>query len=447
MSNFRTNVLTGLGFRKRETTPLKGMAGTRQHFIVSPYSGKTGIYVSPETSLNMAAVYRAVTLLVNTCSPLPLEKFKIDSNGNRTRDDDLFTYIINYRPNTEMNALEYNEVMIANLLLRGNCYAEKELNVLGETLNYWPIPAQYCTPMRMEDNTIWLACMLPSGKRVLLPPNKYLHIKDFSLDGMLGLSRIALGRLSIELGLSQEALGISLMANDAKVTGVLETPLEMTEDDAEAFKKEWKSEGQALFNKGRTVILEKGMAFKPISLSPKDTEFIQSRQFQVQEIARWFSVPPHMLYDLTRSTYSNISQQSQEFSIYSILPILNRFSVAYLYDQYIEKDLVKLIQSKMFRLLVELAYNLDNLLNADPLTQSTIFTNLTGIGVNSPNDCLKAMKRPSLGKDGDIRTLMNNRIPLDQVGKTQNNGTTKQPKGNTVIPDGTTDGGTGKPPK
>ncbi len=431
MSKFVNNVKERLGLRAREALPQRGYASSRLITTTSGFSGKTGIHVTPETSLTMSAIYSAVTLLSNTCSPLPIELHEIAENGDRKEVYDLFTYIINYRPNTEQNKLEFMEQLVANMLLRGNAYCEKEYNEAGEVINYWPIPAQYITPLRMDDYSIWYAYIGPTGQRKLLPSKKILHIKDFSIDGLVGLSRITLGRLSIELGLSQEALGISLMANDAKVSGIIECPAEMSDEDVKAFNDAWKKDGNNLFNKGRTIVLEKGLTFKQISLSPKDSEFILGRQFQIQEIARWFRVPPHKLYDLTRSTYSNINMQSQEFSTDSILPILERFVAAFMYDQYVQKDIVKIIK-QLYRQVYELSYNLEKLLNADPLTRHLIYEKGSKIGMYSVNDTLRMEKLSAIGKDGDKRLVMNNMIPLDKVGMVPNG-----KLGTTAIQDGT----------
>lgn len=431
MSSFVNNVKERLGFRAREALPQKGYATSRLISTTTPFAGKTGIYVTPENCLTMSAIYSAVTLLSNTCSPLPIEKHELADNGDRKEVYDLFTYIVNYRPNTEQNKLEFMEQLVGNMLLRGNAYCEKEFNQADEVINYWPIPAQYITPMRMEDFSIWYAYIGPSGQKKLFPAKKILHIKDFSLDGLVGLSRIQLGRLSIELGLAQEALGLSLMANDAKVSGIIEAPLEMDVEDVKAFREEWKKNGQALFDKGRTVVLEKGLSFKQISLSPKDAEWVLGRQFQIQEIARWFRVPPHKLYDLTRSTYSNINMQSQEFSTDSILPILERFVAAFMYDQYVEKDIAKIIKQN-YRQRYELSYNLEKLLNADPLTRHTIYEKGSNIGMYSINDNLRMEKLQAIGKEGDKRFVTTNRVPLDMVGKQQNG-----KSGTTPIQDGT----------
>jgi HK97 family phage portal protein len=430
MSSLLGNMRSSLGFgsdveqRSKETLPV-GTGKTSRLTWMNPSTGRTGIPVTAETSLTYSAIYSAVTLLVSTCCSLPLKKYRKRDNGDIEEKHDLYTYLLNFRPNPEMDSRTYNEVMEANLLLRGNAYAEKEFNDLDEVIALWPIPAQYMYPVRMDDGSIWYAYIGPTGIRKLIPGKKILHVKDFSLDGFQGLSRVSQARLGIELGLSQEALAVNLMVNDGRPSGVIETPNELDDDTLEEFKEEWRNTGSGITEKGKTIILEKGMIFKPISLSPKDTEFVLSRNFQVQEIARWFRVPPHMLYDLTRSTYSNIEKQSQDFATYSLLPILDRFIFAYMFDFYIEKDIIKVMRNRLFKMDVMLEYDLSSLLRADVKTRHEVYNLGSSIGMYSINDNLRAERKDTIGKDGDIRTIQNNRIPLSQV---EANGTAKAGK-------------------
>jgi HK97 family phage portal protein len=439
LNSLRDNIRRSLGYeeRTRETKPTGGTRYTAGGSIswMNPASGKTGIFVNPEIALTYSAVYSAVNLLTTTCCSLPLRKYKkLGENGDIEEVFDVYTWLINVRPNPEMDSRTFFEVMISNLLTRGNAYAEKEFDLYDDVKALWPIPSQYITPMRMEDGSIWYAYVGPTGQRKLLPAEKILHVKDFSLDGFIGLSRITLARLSIELGLSQESVGVSLMANDGRPSGVITTPVELDDEDLESFKKEWKEQGQGLLNKGKTIVLEKGMAYQTISLSPKDTEFITSRNFQIEEIARWFRVPPHMLYDLTRSTYSNIEKQSQDFATYSLLPILDRFIAAYMFEFYVERDYAKVMNRRKFNLDIFLEYDLSGLLRADSKVRHEVYKMGSEIGMYSPNDCLRAERKDTIGNEGNIRTVSTNRILLSKV---KDNGTKPTGNGTNSSDDGT----------
>ena len=438
--SFLDNVKQSLGYRARETKPATGYSSRREWGYISPLSGKTGIAVTPDNALTFSAIYSAVSLLVTTTSSLKLCKFKVDNNGNRIEQNDLFNYVHNYLPNPEMDARTYNEAMTANLLLRGEAFAENEFNELGEVVRRWPIPSQYITPYRTADLSIWYLYTGPNGTRTLLPAKKVFHVKDFSLDGFRGISRISLARLGIELGLAQENLAVALMGNDARPQGVINVPEELDPKTLEEFKVQWHKSGQDALNKGRTVILENGMKYQAISMTPKDTEFIASRHFQIEEIARWFRVPPHMLYDLTRSTYSNINKQSDEFATYSLMPILDRFLYAYFFETFVEKDIAKVVQAGKYKIDVELAYDLSNLLRADSKTRHEIYNLGMQNALYSINDCLRMEKKDTIGKHGEIRWVATNRVPLEQALKPKEpkpNGT----KGKTFTTD---DGGTEK---
>jgi HK97 family phage portal protein len=237
--SFLDNVKQSLGYRAREAKPATGYSGRREWGYTSPLAGKTGVMVTPDNALTFSAIYSAVSLLVTTTSSLKLCKFKVDRDGNRVEQNDLFTYVHNYLPNPEMDSRTYNEAMTANLLLRGEAFAENEFNELGEVVRRWPIPSQYITPYRDKDLGIYYYYMGPDGKKIILPAKKIFHVKDFSLDGFRGISRITLAKLGIELGLAQEQLAVALMGNDARPQGVITVPEELDAKVLEEFKLQW----------------------------------------------------------------------------------------------------------------------------------------------------------------------------------------------------------------
>lgn len=286
----------------------------------------TGISVNQQTSLNAAAVMACVTMLAEDVAKLPASIFRKKADGSREVAKDHFLYDLLDQPNEWQNWMEFCEQMQCGLILRGNAYAVILRNRRG-------IPEQL-VPINPDRVALWQGTtgdlfyrVTPFGlhemallqdQPYLIPAEDVLHVRGFSLNGLLGASRIMLAREAIGLVLAQEQQAARWMGQGAKPSGVLTTDQKLTKEAAERISADWRAMIGGLQNSGKTAVLEQGLKWQSLSMTSSDLEFIASRQFQLQEIARIFRIPPHMIGELSRSTNNNITQQSQEYVNYTI---------------------------------------------------------------------------------------------------------------------------------
>jgi len=279
----------------------------------------SGITVSPERSVQVTAVYRAVSLIAGAAAALPLKVFR---SGRRSE----VRVPLLERPHPDLTDFELWEYVYVSLLLWGNAYLEKRRDGLGRVVELWPINPATVTVRRGA-----LTEANPSGKEFViggktLTPYDILHIPGLSYDGLVGLSPIQVARQALGLSIAAESLGARLFASGSLLSGVLQTDQKLPEEAARRIKTAWQQKVAGLQRAHEIVVLDAGLKFQPISIPPEDAQFLETRKFQVQEIARLFGVPPHLLMDLDGSTSwgTGIEQQTIGFVIYTLRPWLTR---------------------------------------------------------------------------------------------------------------------------
>jgi HK97 family phage portal protein len=217
--------------------------------------------------------------------------------------------------------MEFCEMLMVGLLLRGNAYAVMPRTKRGLPVMFVPINPDRVALWEAQDGELFYRVTpfglhemaMLKGMPFLIPYEDVFHIRGFSINGLLGASRIALAREAIGLALGMERQAAGMIGMGARPSGVLSTDQKLTDQTIARAKAAWKDLHAGLQNVGKTAILEAGLKWTPLTLTAQDLEFIQSRQFQLQEIARMFRVPPHKIGELSRATNNNITQQSQEY--------------------------------------------------------------------------------------------------------------------------------------
>jgi HK97 family phage portal protein len=293
----------------------------------------TGLMIGQLSSLNSPAVMAATTMLAEDVAKLPWAPMRTADDGSKSIAKDHFLYDLLDEPNDYMNGLEMREMMQVGLILRGNAYALMETNGRGLPVKLHPwnpdrmIPwigsdgAIFYRPTAFDLHEISILERFPA----LIPAENMLHIRGFSLNGLLGASRIALAREAIALGLAQEKQAVQWMGNGAKPSGMLTTDQKLDPAAAKRLGEDFKQHAAGLSNSGKILVGEQGLKFLPFDMTAADIEFIASRQFQLQEVARIFRIPPHMIGELSRSTNNNIAQQAQEYINYTLTGYTNRW--------------------------------------------------------------------------------------------------------------------------
>lgn len=286
-----------------------------------------GVYVSDEGALAYGAVLACVRVLSEAVASLPCILYERVEDGGRdgkrrAAEHPLYALLHN-KPNVEMSAFELWEMALVHLLLWGNFYAEIVVDGRGDVTQLWPIPPKLVTPRRLPNKALVYDVELPEGKRTW-SADWVFHVPGMRTNGLTGMSVVGWAREAIGLGMAAERFGATVFSNGEVPGGVLEHPGVLTDDAHKRLKKSWAEDHQGLDNAQRVSILEEGMKYTKIGIPPEDAQFLETRKFQRSEIAGMFRVPPHLIGDLDRATFSNIEHQSLNYVVHSLQPWLRR---------------------------------------------------------------------------------------------------------------------------
>lgn len=298
----------------------------------------TGIQINQWSALNSSPVVAATTMLAEDVAKLPWT-LKRNADGEAQKEETgHYLYDLLQEPNEWQNGLEFREQLQVGLILRGNAYAPLIRNPRGIPIKLVAVNSDWCALWEAPDGNLFYR-VTPQGLHMMaalreseffrqtgmFPAADMLHIRGFSVNGLLGASRITLMREAIALGIAQEQQAARWMGNAAKPSGMLTTDQKLTPEAADRLKKDFKASATGLQNSGKIIVGEQGLKFLPFGMTSSDLEFIASRKFQLEEVARIFRIPLHMIGDLARSTNNNISQQAQEYINYTLTGYTNRW--------------------------------------------------------------------------------------------------------------------------
>lgn len=263
----------------------------------------TGVTVNEQTSLRATAVLACVKILSETIASLPLPVYKrLKPRGKERAPDHPLYHVLHDLANDEMTSFTWRETMESHIALWGNCYSEIEYDDMWRIRALWPLRPDRTYPERdPTTGRIIFKTTLSNGQGIILPQERVLHIPGLGFDGLKGYSNIAMAREAIGMSLAAEEYGARFFGNGANPGGILEHPGKLKEPDR--LREQWYEMHQGLSNQHRIAVLEEGMHYKQIGIPPEDAQFLETRKFQVTEIARIFRVPPHMIADLERATF------------------------------------------------------------------------------------------------------------------------------------------------
>lgn len=372
----------------------------------------SGANVSPSTAMQLSAVYACVRILAETVASLPLHLMRYnDSGGKEKAITHPLYYLIHDQPNEEMTSFVFRETMMTQLLLWGNAYAQKVYNGYGELIGLYPLLSSNMTVERNERGQLIYRYVIESdqkdaGSLVTLRREDVLHIPGLGFNGLVGFSPISMARQAIGTALACEEFGGKFFANGTMPSGVIEHP--GTIKDVKAFREKWQEAFAGAANAGKTPILENGMKFNKISINPQDAQFLETRKYQINEIARIYRIPPHMVGDLEKSSFANIEHQSLEFVKYSLDPWVIRW------EQGLAKDILSTEEKRKYYWNM----NVDGLLRGDYASRMNGYAVARQNGWMNAND-IRAMEDMNLippEEGGDLYMVNGNMLPLNQAG-------------------------------
>lgn len=386
-----------------------------QHSLAAIFGVQANTYAGPavteESALTFGAVYACIRIIAESVAMLPLHTYRKLANGGKEKATDVPIYNLLHRsPNPEMTSFEFRETLISHVASWGNGYAEIEWSGGGRPLALWPLNPGKMTVSRRRGELIY-EYELPNGQTVTLPAWRIHHVRGLSGNGVVGYSPIRLAMQSIGVGLALEEYGGRFFGNGARPGGVLKHPGVLSDGAYKRLKESWSAENEGLSNAHRLKILEEGLDYQAIGIPPEEAQFLESKKFQVTEIARWFRVPPHMLADLERATFSNIEEQGLGFVIYTLQPWLVR------HEQAIERDL--LTEAERQTLFVE--YLVNGLLRGNISSRFQAYQLALQGGWMNPNE-VRSLENMNPYDGGDTYLMPLNMAPANTTTDSGSNG-------------------------
>ena len=311
-------------------------------FWFEPVSARTGsgMRVSPDSALRLAAVYACVRILAETMASLPLVIYQRRPDGGKDKVTDHWLYrLMAKRPNRFQNPFEWREMLQGHLALRGNAFNQIITNPRGEIIELMPIHPDRVKIELLASGEYRYRVTDRAGTEVIMPRGEVWPLRGLSSDGLMGMSPIELARENLGMALAAQDYGARFFANDAKPTGGwIEFPGSFKDSEAKKVFRESYQQAQSGANRGKVLVLENGMKFHEVGVTNKDAQFLELRKFQITDIARLFRVPPHMIADLERATFSNIEQQSLEFVMHTMTPWAERWEASIESELLLEND-------------------------------------------------------------------------------------------------------------
>lgn len=392
--------------------PKNSTAGSAYRFFMG--GSTAGKNVTERSAMQMTAVYACVRILSEAIAGLPLHLYHSKADGGKEKaiEHPLY-FLLHDEPNAEMTSFVFRETLMTHLLLWGNAYAQVIRNGKGEVIALYPLMPNRMQVNRNEKGQLYYQYTTSSddaptmeGSTVVLMPEDVLHIPGLGFDGLVGYSPIAMAKNAIGLAIATEEYGAKFFANGAAPSGVLEHPGTLKNPDK--VRESWNATFGGSHNANKVAVLEEGMKYTPISISPEQAQFLETRKFQINEIARIFRVPPHMVGDLEKSSFSNIEQQSLEFVKYTLDPWVIRW------EQSLQRTLLSSEDKKEYFF----KFNLEGLLRGDYASRMSGYATARQNGWMSANDIreLENLDRIPAELGGDLYLINGNMLPLENAG-------------------------------
>ena len=396
-------------FKSRDN-PKNRLNGSSYNFFMGGSS--SGNRVTERSAMQMTAVYSCVRILSETLASLPLHVYEVTDTSTKKATEHMLYTLLHDEPNNEMTSFIFRETLMTHLLLWGNAYAQIIRNGKGEVLGLYPLMPDRMKVDRDEAGNLYYEYYISEGDAnsktkgaVKLSPSDILHIPGLGFDGLVGYSPIAMAKNAIGMAIATEEYGAAFFANGATPSGILEHPGVVK--NPEAMRESW-ARGFSGKNNHKVGILEEGMKYTPISIAPNEAQFLETRKFQINEIARIFRVPPHMVGDLEKSSFSNIEQQSLEFVKYTLDPWVKRF------EQAMTRRLLTSDEKKKYYI----KFNVDGLLRGDYQSRMNGYATARQNGWMSAND-IRSLENLDLISDeegGNLYLVNGNMLPLKKAG-------------------------------
>ena len=413
-------IFSGL-FRSRDKPQNRTTGSAYSFFFGSSSAGKR---VNERSAMQMTAVYSCVRILAEAVAGLPLHLYRYKEDGGKEKAIYHPLYLLLHdEPNPEMSSFVFRETLMTHLLLWGNAYAQIIRNGKGEVIALYPLMPDRMTVDRDRDGKLYYEYTVSTddaptvkGTVVRLKPSDALHIPGLGFDGLVGYSPIAMAKNAIGMAIACEEYGAKFFANGAAPGGVLEHP--GTIKDPGRVRESWQSTFGGSGNANKIAVLEEGMKFTPIAIPNNEAQFLETRKFQIEEIARMYRVPLHMIGDLDHATFSNVEHLSLDFVKYSLDPWIVRW----------EQSLQKALLSDSEKGQYFIKFNVDGLLRGDYASRMQGYATARQNGWMSANDIREKEDMNMLSEEegGNLYLCNGSFTKLSEAGKFANQNPAKE---------------------
>jgi HK97 family phage portal protein len=399
---------------QRMTTALRsitlGPYNTKDKALAGMFGGArvaAGVAVNEHTAMNYSAVWAAVNLIAGDIGKVPLVLYKKSGDGKERYENHALYRLIHDRPNPQMGSMMFRRTLQAHALIWGNGYAEIERDFAGRPVALWPmLPSQVSVKI---DGGRLLYEVKGSKAPVTLDASDVIHIRGLSDDGINGMSVIGNARESIGLSIAAERMGATFYGNGSTFGGIIKYPVGAAagasgQQARDENRKALEARHQGVDRAHRLLALYEGAEYQQIGVPPNAAQFLETRQFQIEEVCRWFNLPPHKLKHLARSTFSNIEHQGIEY----VVDTLDPWWVIW------EEELTMKLVPQLERGIQVIEHVREGLLRGDAAARGEFYSRLFSIASITPNEIRKRENlNPVVG--GDTVYVPLNTVPLDRL--------------------------------
>ncbi len=380
----------------------------RSSFFDSLMYNSNGGYTTNKAML-LSTVYRCVDVISDSVAQIPLEPYFIDISGYKTKYINHPTYrLLNKEPNSKMSRFTFMKTLVVSVLLRGNGYAYIERDKNGNAISLQFLDSTYVTVVTDKSGKMLYSV---TGFKTLVEPINMIHILNFSYDGINGISTLDHAKLTLGLSTDSEAHAAGFFKGGANLAGILKVQSTLTAKQKTELKSSWQTSfSPATGTPNGVAVLEGNMDFQPITVSPSDSQLLETRQFNVIDVCRFFGVSPVKAFDLSKSSYSTVEATQLAFLTDTLAPLLEKIELEF------ERKLYKPSE----RDSIDVRFDTSVLLRADKASQATYFNSLFQIGAITINEIRKSLDLPALS-DGDHSFVQVNVQPLRNAIKEQEN--------------------------
>jgi HK97 family phage portal protein len=366
-----------------------------------------GVLVTPDTAVTISSVWACLRYLSQTVAVLPWHVMRDGKNGAEIADSHLVDRLINKRPNPEWSSFQFRETLTHWALRWGNGYAEIERDQIGRPFAMWPIHPERVSVCRDHDTgVLFYEVTNGTGGKVEIDARDMFHVRGFG-EGPVGVNVIAYAAESLGWARAMQLFGSTFFGNGATPATVVVNKKALTPDGLKAQKAEFNQLYKGPRNSNKTAFLDNDADIKSISVNAKDAQLIEANQHLVEEVCRWFGVPPHKIMHLLRAHFNNIEHQAIEVVVDSVSPWVKRFEDEADYKLFGDQNRNG-FYTKM---------NMRALMRGDNIARAQFYQAMVAVGAYSPNRILELEDENTIGSDGDIHVMQSQWTTLDKIGQ------------------------------